>query len=145
MSIKGKSTLAGFLVLPLIAALAALGTFHLLPPKPPEATIRPGGEVEKLRPIGVPQAAAFHKSGLAFVDIRPPGPYAQARIAKARPFTAPEPLAGLAVVVYGQGNDQDRAVAVAESLIEAGSAPVYVLLEGFEGWLAAGLPVEEGE
>ncbi len=135
----------GFIILPLIAALAALGTYFLLPPKPPDPSIKPGGEEEKLRPIGVPQAAAFHESGLVFVDLRDPEAYARSRIAKARPYTNPEAFGGMALVVYGQGDDMDRVLVTAESLITAGAAPVYVLLEGFSGWVEAGLAVEEGD
>ncbi len=143
MRSKKKPAWRGLILLPLLAALAALGTYLLLPPKPPDAGIKPGGEEEKLRPIGVPQAAEFHKSGLVFVDIRDPESYARARISKAKPFGNPEDQAGLAVVVYGQGDDMEKVLTAAESLIQAGSAPVYVLLEGFAGWLEAGLPVEK--
>ncbi len=129
--------------MPLLAVLMAGATYYLIPPEPPDPSVRPAGEGE-LTPIGVPQAAQFFKAGLIFVDSREQEAYSQARIPKAKLFTSPDKLAGMALVVYGQGDDMDRVLAAAESLAKAGAAPVYVLLEGFNGWLEAGLSVEKG-
>ncbi len=140
-----KTAWRGLFILPLAAALAALGTYLILPPKPPDPSIKPAGEEERIRPIGVPQAAEFHKSGLVFVDARERASFTRGRVPKARFYDNPESLGGLAVVVYGRGGDMDRVLAAAEALDKAGAAPVYVLLEGFEGWLDAGLEVEKGD
>ena len=145
MRSKNKSSWRGFIIMPLAAALAALGTYYFVPPEPPDPSIRPAGEEEKLRPIGVPQAAEYYKSGLVFVDIRDKAAYDRARIPKAKLFRSPERFAGQALVVYGQGDDMDRVLTVAESLGKAGAAPVFVLLEGFNGWLEADLAVAKGE
>ena len=139
-----KKPWRGILIMPLAAVLAALATYLVLPPEPPDSSVKPAGEEGALRPIGVPQAAQYHKSGLVFVDVRDRTSFDQGRIPKARFYENPERFGGMAVVVYGRGQEMDQVLAKAEALTKAGAAPVYVLLEGFEGWLEAGLEVEKG-
>ena len=144
MSSKSRSPWRGFIFMPILAVLMAVATYYLIPPEPPDPGLKPAGEGE-LNPIGIPQAAGYFNTGLVFVDTRTKEAFDQAHIPKARLFTAPEKLAGLAVVVYGQGDDMDLVLEKAQSISAAGAAPVYVLLEGFNGWLEAGLSVTKGD
>lgn len=145
MSRSRKAPWRGLIIFPLAAALAALATYFILPPKPPDPSIKPSDQEGGLQPIGIPQAAEYFKSGLIFVDVRDRASFDQARIPKARFYDVPEKFGGLAIVVYGRAQEMDQTLAKAEALQKAGAAPVYVLLEGFQGWLDAGLEVEKGD
>jgi|GEM_PF-2444296 len=129
--------------LPLLALAAAGVSFFLNPPPPPAPPPPPGPVVGEtlsgLQPVGVAQALELHRSGVQFLDARAEADYTAGHISGAR-LLSREPLDGddVPVVVYGQGPDLEAVLAAAEPLVKDRSSPVYVLLEGLDGWLAAG-------
>jgi rhodanese-related sulfurtransferase len=140
---KRRSVWKELFLLPLLALAAAAVSFVLDPPPPPPPPTPPGqaaGEaLSGLQPVGVAQALELHRSGVLFLDARAEADYTAGHISGAR-LLSREPLDGddAPVVIYGQGPDLEAVLAAAEAFVKDRSSPVYVLLEGLEGWLAAG-------
>ena len=82
----------------------------------------------------------LHQEGVPFLDARTKAEYEEGHIAGAGFLSGEDSPQGDdgPVVVYGQGPDLEEVLAAAEILADGRRGPVYVLLEGLEGWLAAG-------
>jgi rhodanese-related sulfurtransferase len=128
-----------FLVLPLLAALLAGATYYLSPPRPLPPPAPPAGR--EVVPIGLAQAVDLHRGKALFLDARPAIEFRQGRIPGARPADQAGEVKGRAVVIYGSGGDPGPLVGLGEQALAQGAGSVQVLVEGFEGWLAAGEPV----
>lgn len=48
------------------------------------------------------------------------------------------------IIVYGDAEGLDRVEQLAEALLGAGHESVSLLLDGYQGWVRTGAPVEEG-
>ena len=134
-------------LLALAVILAGL-TFRLNPPQP--AVPEVGPPAEELIPAGIDEVMTLHEAGALFIDARPVEAYKRGRLPGAVSFPAqqeaqpPAAPAGRPVVVYGQGAELEAALAVGRRLLASGFSPVFIFVEGLEGWVAAGGPLEEG-
>lgn len=128
-----------------LAVILAGITFRLNPPQPsvPEAGSSPG----ELIPAGIDEVLALHQAGALFIDARPVEDFNRGRLPGAVSFPSlqevqPALPAGQPMVVYGQGPELEAALVVGRRLLAGGFWPVYIFVEGLEGWVAAGRPLE---
>ena len=129
-----------------LAVILAGITFRVNPPQPVVPEVGPpAGE---LIPAGIDEVMALHDAGALFIDVRPVEAFNQGRLPDAVSFPpqgkaqTPAPPAGRPVVVYGQGPELEAALVVGRRLVADGFSPVYIFVEGLEGWLAAGGSLE---
>ena len=112
------------------------------PPPDPEAD----RNLNEVLPIAMDQADLLHQSGAIFLDLRSAEEFQAERIPGARPAESAraDDLKGQPVVIYGHPGDMEAGAALGRRLMAAGVKPVYVFIDGLEGWAAMGLPVETG-
>lgn len=139
--------LVGLIIISLLLAGAHARYFPMIsrsapPPPDPEAdrTLR------EVLPISMDQAELLRQSGAVFLDMRPDEEYKAERIPGAvqAGSAVPADLRGLAVVIYGHPGDMEAGAALGRRLMADGVNPVYVFIDGLEGWKAMDLPVETG-
>jgi rhodanese-related sulfurtransferase len=120
--------------------------------QPEKAEVRQKREGVSTRRVTVAEAAVLMaRPGMRVVDVRSPAEFAGTRVAGAEsvPLDVLDPRAfgtgcaeGVGVLVFCQsGGRAGRAV---ERLAAAGVSGCAVVEGGMEGWIAAGLPVEQG-
>lgn len=146
MSTRIRTVAAEMTGLLLIACLAAFGWWLAGPeavvPQPPGpvSPAKPAG----LAPVGIDSIQNLHQTGLTFFDIRPRPDFEAGRVPGALMWTGEVPSGLKAAVIYGEAEDFNRALEIGQRLVDSGTGEVHVFLDGYSGWLAAGLPVEEG-
>jgi len=136
----------------LILALILAGASYYLNPPPPQSALEPASvepaapQASALEPIDIEQAQELHQAGALFLDTRGQEAFAAGRIPGARPYSpgGPPPSDSNEVVLYGQGPDLDQVLAAAEELASRTGGPVYIFIEGLDGWLAWGESLEKG-
>ncbi|MBW1711769.1 MAG: hypothetical protein JRJ59_01290 [Deltaproteobacteria bacterium] len=143
---KTRSVWLELAALPLLAALLAGLTYVLIPPRPQTGAAPAQAESSKnLEPVGLEKALKLHRQKAVFVDVRAAGQYAQGHIPGALKLSQGQPLPSGPVVVYGQGPDLDQVIRAGEKLLGRTRGPVFVFIEGLDGWQAAGQDLERGE
>lgn len=106
--------------------------------------------------ITVDEAKALFEQGATFIDSRKPDKYELGHVKgsfriELASFDRGDPpiLAAIArdgiIVVYCSGGHCDESEAVARMLDGSGYKRVYVMHDGFPGWVAKGLPTETGK
>jgi len=151
-----KRALGETLALLLLAAVAGLLSGSMRRPPLPSRLPDAFFAVESgARPILVEQARAFlERGGIVFVDARTAAAFTEEHVAGAISLpaqaweeklgSAAEWMEGAPLVLYGARRELLQVDNLAAQLRRQGFGPVSVMVEGFEGWTARGLPCERG-
>lgn len=143
----------------MIAAIAVGMAVNLAHPRGYDLVRKGSTPGSRVVIIGVDEARLKHQStAVRFIDARDPEEYRTGRIPGALNIPAQygklpslddesSPLGpGAEPVLYCDGPECGSAEKLAARIIDAGyRRHVYILREGYPGWIAAGQPIERGE